>query len=69
MKTVWARIGMSVKVTDEQYEMLRRKALNPDYPEEDEVYDDFEDLPKWLLDKFEDEGEIDGDCYIPCDCW
>ena len=69
MKKVWARIGMTVEVTDEQYEALRKEALNPDFPEEDKVYDDLDDFPKWLLDKFEKEGEMDGDCYIPGCCW
>lgn len=68
MKTIWARVGMSVEVTDKQYEELRQLALNEEYDEEYEVYDDLE-LPDWLLVKFEKKGKIDGDCYIPGDCW
>lgn len=30
---------------------------------------DMDDVRDWLLVKFEEKGKIDGDCYIPGDCW
>ena len=64
MKTIWARVGMSVEVTDEQYEEVRKLALN-----DKGFYEDLEDFPDWLDEKFEKEGKIDGDYYIPETYW
>ena len=71
MKRIWARVGITVEVTDEQYEELRQMALNESlsqshgYP----VYDDLDEFPDWLSWKIAKEGIIDGDSYVPSDCW
>lgn len=63
MKSIWMRVGMSVEVTDEQYEKLKEEALNGS-----DRYDDLE-TPQWLIDRIEKYGEIDGDSYIPETIW
>lgn len=70
MKTVWMRVGMTVEVTDEQYEELRKEALNETYTKAYGFnrYDDLE-APSWLLDRIEKYGELDGDSYIPETEW
>lgn len=59
MKKIWARISMTVEVTDEEYEKLRSAAeYTPG------SYDDL-DVPDWLLKKYAAEGKVDEDSYIP----
>ena len=69
MKEIWARIGMSVKITDEEYNKIKQLAINEESTESHgyEVFDDLDVFPEWLEKKFETEGTIDGDCYIPGD--
>lgn len=71
MKEIWVRVGMTVKVTEEQYEELREAALDEESSEDYgyEVYGDLEDFPDWFYKKIEEDGVIDGDSYIPSDCW
>ncbi len=71
MKEVWVRVGMTVKVTEEEYEELRKAALDEKASEEYgyEIYGDLEDFPDWFDEKIEEDGVIDGDLYIPGDCW
>lgn len=72
MKTIWARVGMTVEVTDEEYEMLREMARNDSMTEACgyDVYDDLDVFPSWFNKRLENgTGSIDGDSYIPSDCW
>ena len=61
MKKVWMRVGVSVEVTDEQFAELRdmSTAGNANYRDVD--------VPDWLIDLAQNNGEIDGDAYIPGD--
>ena len=55
MKRLWARIGMSVDVTDEEYDVIKTLM---DGGLKDEV--------KEILSKlFRDRGYLDGDSYMP----
>lgn len=71
MKNVWLRVGMSVEVTDEQYEELRQSAINKEYTEAKgyDVYDELDDFPQWFWDKLEKDGKMNGDTYIPENEW
>lgn len=55
MKTLWARIGVSLDVTDAEYEMLR-SVYKTDY--------DVELNTEWA-ERFFNDGFLDGDGYIP----
>ena len=61
MKKVWMRVGVSVEVSDEQFAELRdmSTAGNANYRDID--------VPDWLIDLAQNNGEIDGDAYIPGD--
>jgi len=67
-RIIWARIGMSVMITDEQYEALKAEAYSEEASKAYgyDLYDDL-DVPRWLLKKFKEEGRINGDSYIPQD--
>ena len=57
MKTIHARIGMSVKVTDEQFDEIMELS---------QKYYDVDDFPEWLEEKFKTEGIMfDAESYIP----
>lgn len=58
MKTIWARIGMELEVTDEEYESIKAKADNDDYE-----FDEDDELAK----RFVSDGKLSGESYIP-DC-
>ena len=65
MKKIWARIGMTLEVTDEEYEELRIQALNKAYqPDDETIYDDL-GLSAALKKKFLEKGKANGDSYIP----
>ena len=55
MKTLWARIGMSVRITDEEEEQVKTLLNNDKKVEAREM----------LLDLFLSRGYIDGDSYLP----
>lgn len=55
MKKLWARIGMSVDITDEEYEVI--KTLMDGGIEEE--------ARKILFQLFVDRGYINGDSYMP----
>lgn len=57
MKKVWARIGMSVEVTDEEY-----KEIKKNFGCEDELSDE-------VVAMFISRGKPDGDSYIPDSFW
>lgn len=59
MKTIWARIGMELEVTDEEYEYIKAKADNDDYE-----FDEDDDLAK----RFVSDGKLSGESYIPEGC-
>lgn len=59
MKTIWARIGYTLNVTDKEYDKL----LNLSKDEYGRI-DDLELTEKWIA-KFVKHGEPDGDAYIP----
>ena len=63
MKTIWARIGMSLEVTDEEYEYLKN------HPGECEGDVSETDDDNNLFKRFVKDGYIDGDCYIPDEIW
>lgn len=69
MKTLWARVGMSVKVTDAQYEMFRKRAIDTEYTEAHgyDIYDDYWDDE--LESLFRTKGVFDGDSYVPMVIW
>lgn len=69
MKTLWARVGMSVKVTDAQYEMFRNRAISTKYTEAHgyDIYDDYWDDE--LESLFRTKGVFDGDSYVPMVIW
>lgn len=72
MKTIWARVGITVEVTDEEYETLREMARNDSMTEAcgHNVYDDLDVFPAWFSKRLENgTGSIDGDSYIPSECW
>lgn len=71
METVWVRVGMSVPVSKEEYEELKKKAKNKEYTESYgyDVYGDLDELPDWFYERIKEKGEIDGDTYIPNDIW
>ena len=59
MKRIWARIGMSLMVPDEEYEKLKKRTeRNGDY--------EFDGSNK-LAKRFVKDGKPDGECYIPED--
>ena len=61
MKTIWARIGMELEVTDEEYEAIKAKADHDDY----EMEEDDE-----LTRRFVSDGKLSGESYIPdCCLW
>lgn len=60
MKKLWARIGMELEVTDEEYERIKDKARNDDYD-----FDEGDDLAK----RFISDGKLSGESYIPNDCF
>lgn len=65
MKKIWARIGMSLEVTDTQYEVLRHLAAEMDSEEAGEpVYLEL-DLEENMVKEFLKRGVPDGDSYIP----
>lgn len=67
MKTIWARIGMSVEITDEEFEKLKNTAHDPNSKAYGyDLYGDL-DVTEWLLEKFQKSGKINGDSYIPQD--
>lgn len=55
-RRLWARIGMSLEVTEEEYEEIC--ALLKDNPEK---------AAHWLYEKFASMGSFDGDSYLPID--
>lgn len=61
MKKIWLRVGMTVEVSEEQYNELENMSLDfcGNYRDVD--------APDWLIDLVEDKGKCDGDCYIPLD--
>lgn len=67
MKKIWARIGISLEVTDEEYEGLKRQASDyiPDGGDElERTYHDL-DLDAEMSKRFIKDGWQDGDSYIP----
>lgn len=58
MKKIWARIGMSVDVSDELYEKLQRLDASSNEKDWDEGTDICADL-------FTQQGYMDGNCYMP----
>lgn len=68
-KKIWARVGMSVEVSDEQYERIKAKALDRKYTESNgyEIYGDYWDDE--VDELFMTKGVFDGDCYIPSCEW
>jgi hypothetical protein len=71
MKEIWIRVGMTVKVTESQYEELRKASLDKEASEAYgySIYRDLDDLPDWFEKKIEEGAVIDGDSYIPSECW
>ena len=68
-KTIWARVGMIVEISDAEYEKLKREAS--DHNEDNYnrgIFDDI-DVPDWLKEKYQKDGVVDGDSYIPGDSW
>lgn len=61
MKKIWARIGMSSEVTDEEYEDLKKLAMHNGRL--DDLNDT--DFPDWLIEKFKNKAIMDGESYIP----
>ena len=61
MKKIWMRVGVSVEVSEEQFAELKEISTtnNANYSDVD--------APVWLLDLAQNNGEIDGDAYIPGD--
>ena len=63
MKKVFARIGMTLEVTDEEYkEILEEAGVNPAGGN-----NEFDINAKFAAE-FVKKGVIDGDSYIPEDC-
>lgn len=59
MKTIWARIGMSLEVSDAEYDHLRESVRL-----EGGSFDDL-DLDDDFAHRFQKNGYVDGDSYIP----
>ena len=59
MKKLWARIGMELVVTDEEYESIQEKAMGEDY-----CFDEDSELAK----RFVSDGKLSGESYVPDDC-
>lgn len=59
MKTIWARIGMELEVSDEEYENIKAIADGDDYN-----FDGDDELAK----RFVLNGKASGDSYIPDVC-
>ena len=61
MKQIWMRMGVTVNVTDKQFEQLKEMSRCERSPE---LFDEIE-APDWLLNMVDEMGEQDGDSYIP----
>lgn len=59
MKKLWARVGMELEVTDEEYESIQEKAMGEDY-----CFDEDSELAK----RFISDGKLSGESYVPDDC-
>ena len=65
MKTVWMRVGVTVKVTDKQYEQLKEMARDNKNSTLDHTYYNEIEAPEWLLNMVDEMGKRDGESYIP----
>lgn len=63
MKRVWARIGMSLMVSDEEAEQLLKEAGCNDSGQNYEY-----DINEAFAQRLVKYGKVDGDCYIPENC-
>lgn len=68
MKRIWARIGMSLEVTDKEFSILKGLAAelaeSRGYDGDEEYYADLE-LADGMVQKFMKRGTPDGESYIP----
>lgn len=59
MKTIWARVGMSLEVSDAEYNHLRELVML-----EGGGFDDL-DIDDDFAHRFQKNGYVDGESYIP----
>lgn len=60
MKKIFARIGMTLEISDEEYaELIKESGSNPN-----DGLNEF-DINKEFAMRFIKDGELDGDSYIP----
>lgn len=59
---IWARVGMSIEVTPEEFEMIAHMDSDDSCV--------VSETATQLLKKLYAEGKftVDGDCYFPCNC-
>lgn len=72
-KKIWIRVGMSVTMSEMEYQKVRAVAFDKKRSEElgFEVFRELglEYFPDWFQDRVRKEGVIDGDSYIPDTLW